>query len=150
VWSDVIYDPVLKAGIWHVLSTPADGNYRATISKSAVSDGAGNLLESSFTYSFFTQQADANHDRYVNSLDFSALTTNFNKSGGVSFSGGDFNYDGRVNALDFNALAARYGMYLAPPTGSSSISVPLQSAAPMRNLFGETTILTDKLDVLEN
>jgi hypothetical protein len=128
----------------------ADGNYALDISANAIADTSNNALADPIHNEFFILTADANHDRYVNSLDFTALAANFNKSSGVSFSGGDFNYDGRVNALDFNALASRFGTYLAPAAGSSVVLAALQSAAPMRDLFGGNAISSHKLDVLEN
>jgi len=51
---------------------------------------------------------DANDDAVVNSMDFTALASNFNQSGG-NWSKGDFNGDGKINALDFNVLATAYG-----------------------------------------
>src|SRR5262249_8896758 len=45
---------------------------------------------------------DTNGDGTVNSLDFTAIATNFGASSGKLWFQGDFNYDGMVNGLDFN------------------------------------------------
>jgi hypothetical protein len=86
------------------------------------------------------------------SSDANSSTTpqRLNKASGVTFSSGDFNYDGRVNALDFNALASRFGTTLARPAGSPAALTALQSAAAMRDLFGDNAISARSLDVLEN
>lgn len=70
----------------------------------------------------WTYNGDANLDGIVNSVDFSALASNFNTSSG--WGQGDFNYDGAVNALDFNALASNYGSVLAAPALGSLVPEP--------------------------
>ena len=58
---------------------------------------------------YFTHRiGDANDDSAVNTLDFTAMATNFGKTG-QSWAQGDFNGDGKVNALDFNAIATNFG-----------------------------------------
>jgi hypothetical protein len=99
----------------------SDGNYQLTISASGVS-GAGGPLDGNadgiggddFVFGFFFLNADADHNRTVNTGDFNVLAQNFNKTG-MSFGQGDFNYDGRVNALDFNVLATEYGKTVPSP-----------------------------------
>jgi fibronectin type 3 domain-containing protein len=51
---------------------------------------------------------DANNSGRVDSTDFTALASHFNKSA-MTWSEGDFNGDGLVNALDFNLLAENFG-----------------------------------------
>src|SRR5205823_5419167 len=70
---------------------------------------AGQVVDGSAMLIRYTVWADANVDGNVNTLDFTALAKNFNKSSAI-FGQGDFNYDGRVNALDFNILATKFGM----------------------------------------
>ena len=104
-------------------------------------------MPSDYVFDFFIQTADVNHDRYVDLVDFSALSMHFNQAG--TFTQGDFNYDGKVNALDFNALASLWGTYLAPPTPSEPIllsesaSVPRALATPLTlpTLFSDEKII---------
>ena len=87
--------------------------------------------------SFFSLTGDANQDRTVDTLDFTALAQNFNKISGVSSSSGDVNYDGKVNALDYNAIATRFGTSLAPasaPLPASTATLVAQQNSP--RLFG--------------
>jgi hypothetical protein len=101
---------------------------------------------------FFVLAGDANQDRHVTTLDFTALAQNFNKSGAI-FSQGDFNYDGKVNALDFNILATKFGAQLTPPAGPSPAraapawpAVAWPANAP--RLFAEARINERPNDVL--
>jgi hypothetical protein len=84
--------------------------------------------------------ADANRDGVVDSLDFTNLALNFNKSG-MSFADGDFNHDGIVNALDFNALATNYGASVpAMPAPAIANSTSLASATAPADLFSNSRI----------
>src|SRR5262249_14153485 len=92
---------------------------------------------------FFVLTGDANHDRFVNTMDFTALAQNFGKSN-MNYAQGDFNYDGKVNALDFNALATRFGAHLAA-AGPLVASLPTATAAafaaaPAPTLFSDTPV----------
>ena len=78
------------SGITGVL---ADGNYRATLIASGIT----------------------NHDGRVNLADFNRLAANFGQSP-RDFSQGDFTYDTVVNLADFNVLAGRFGAVLAAPS----------------------------------
>jgi hypothetical protein len=95
-----------------------DGDYRATLHGDAVSDLAGNTMNSDFTLEFFFLQGDANRDRRVDLVDFNRLALNFGLSN-RAFTQGDFNYDGLVNLSDFDVLAARFGGTL-PVAGNAS------------------------------
>ena len=88
----------------------ADGNYRARLIATGVTDASGNPLENDVLFSFFHLTADANHDRSVNLGDFAALAANFNRPGDVSQ--GDFNYTGAVDLSDFSVLARWIGSAL--------------------------------------
>ena len=117
------------------ITTDTDGNDRIVY---------GTVDMGSYEWHF---PADANGDRFINTIDFTALAQNFGKSS-ATFSQGDFNYDGKVNALDFNILASKFGTYLIPPEAGSSFSsqaaMPLpqtQNVAP--SLFGASPIAID-------
>ena len=90
----------------------ADGNYRATLDASQVHDTSGNAMSSNFVFDYFFLNADANHDRSVDTSDFNVLASSFSQTG-RTFSQGDFNYDGTVDTLDFNLLAAEFSKVLA-------------------------------------
>src|SRR5262249_39519144 len=106
--------------------TLPDGNYRAVLTGAGITNPQGVPMQSDTTLDFFHFTGDANHDRNVNSIDFTAVATNFNRGGRI-WSQGDFNYDGFTNALDFNAIASRFGMNFPAPSGGA---VPDASAPP--------------------
>ena len=54
-----------------------DGNYRAMIPVDSASDLAGNALMSDYTLDLLSLAANANHDRFVNTIDFNALAKMF-------------------------------------------------------------------------
>ena len=98
-----------------------DGNYRATLIASGITNPDGIPLAANHVLNFFFLNGDANRDRRVNLQDFNILAANFGQSP-RTFSQGDFNYDGAVNLQDFNILAARFGTVLASPgAGTSAI-----------------------------
>ena len=88
-------------------------------------------MTSNFVFDFFFLNADANHDRAVDTLDFNVLASNFAQTG-KTFSQGNFNYDGFVDTLDFNLLAAQFTKQLpAPaslPAGVAQVNAPLVRA----------------------
>jgi len=136
------YDPPTHKATFRVASHSGVlpmGNDRATLNSAGITDTAGNPLVGASPLDFFFVPADANHDRYVNGLDFAALAANFNKTTGVSFATGDFNYDGRVNALDFSALATNFGTYLAPPSAAAPPSPATDSATNVLATVAETS-----------
>jgi hypothetical protein len=112
-----------------------NGNYTLSLDSggNGVTDAGGGAVDLDSSGSFFVLQADANHDRFVDSGDFAILAANYGKTG-AHFSQGDFNYDGTVNALDFNALANNYGAHLAPPTQNAAPA----AAPPMANMFSQS------------
>jgi hypothetical protein len=118
-----------------------DGNYTATIAAASVSDLAGNPLAAPITFNFFFLDADANHDKVVDTLDFNALAANFGGSG-KTFSQGDFNYDGIVDTLDFNALAGNFGKSLPESALASGHSV----APPARVLLARAPFSSTPVD----
>jgi hypothetical protein len=95
-----------------------DGQYRATLRATGVTDPQGHPLPADVVTTFFFNDGDANRDRTVNLLDFNILASHFGQSG-QSFSQGDFNYDGTVNLLDFNILASKFGSSVGPQAFSN-------------------------------
>ena len=103
-----------------------DGHYTVAISN--ISDAAGNPMTAT-TWPFFVLTGDANHDGFVNAIDFTALAQNFN-AGSSTYDKGDFNYDGKVNSLDFNLLATRFAQLprrLFQPNRSQRLRLQLRS-----------------------
>jgi hypothetical protein len=100
----------------------ADGNYHAILSKTGITDQAGNPLAADKLFDFFSLVGDANHDGTVGPGDFNVLATNFGKLNRV-WADGDFDFDGTVGAADFNLLASRFGTTLVPPQGGVVASV---------------------------
>jgi predicted outer membrane repeat protein len=86
-----------------------------------LSDANYHVTSGASTLDFFVLAGDANHDRHVNAIDFTALAQNFNQSS-ATFAQGNFNYDAKVNALDFNILATKFGTTLAPPSPSAAVA----------------------------
>jgi hypothetical protein len=109
------YDPATNTATFTFPGLPgqylADGDYRATIDRDAVTDSAGNPLAGDVVFDFFFLQGDANRDRRINLDDFNILAANFGQTPRDFFQG-DFNYDAVVNLVDFNLLAGRFGMSL--------------------------------------
>jgi hypothetical protein len=128
------YQPNINTAFVTFNSPLPDGNYLPSfVNNSGVNDPAGNPAVSGVLSPFFVLSGDANHDRFVNTLDFTALAQNFNGPSttdptGVSFAKGDFNYDGKVNALDFNILATHFGAHLAPAGSSPIGTLPFTAA----------------------
>jgi hypothetical protein len=115
-----------------------DGNYRAVLSGTGVTDAFGNPLTANEVVDFFVFAGDANHDRTVSISDFSLLAGNFNLAG--TFAQGDYNYDGLVGIADFSLLANRFNTSLPQPPGGR-FGAPLPSPSVKRAaVFGETLV----------
>jgi hypothetical protein len=116
------YDAVSRIAAWDFSSlaggTLPDGNYRATISGSQISDVAGNLLDGNgdgnagddYTFDFFRFFGDINGDRYVGFADLSGFRASYQKgSGDPLFNPAlDANGDGYVGFADLSAFRANY------------------------------------------
>jgi hypothetical protein len=85
-----------------------------------VTDLAGNISNSAFTFGFFVLAGDANHDAIVDSTDLGILSLNWQQTN-RNFGDGDFDYDGDVDVNDLNILAANWGQ---TPSGPTSATVP--------------------------
>jgi hypothetical protein len=107
----IAYDAATQSATFTAGSPLPDGNYRATLRGTGLSDAAGNPLAEDSTLDFSVLAADANGDAAVDTLDFNALAGNFGQSG-HNRAEGDFNGDAVVDTLDFNALAASFGQAL--------------------------------------
>jgi parallel beta-helix repeat protein len=105
-----------------------DGNYRASIVASGVTDASGNPLPANHVYDFYVLAGDANRDRRVDFSDLAILAQNYNTTL-KSFTGGNFNYDpaGKVDFDDLALLAQRYNTSLPAPAGAAEnvVSVPV-------------------------
>jgi hypothetical protein len=110
-----------------------DGNYRATLLNSGVSDSSGKHPAANLTFDFFVLGGDANRDRVVNVADLAILAANWGKSRRV-FSDGDFSLDGTVDAADLGILAAHWQMTLPPlPPRRTPIRRPAAVLSPLRD-----------------
>jgi hypothetical protein len=150
------YDPATQTATWTLPATLADGNYRATLAATAVTDAQGRQLDGNadgtagddFTTDFFHLTGDINHDRSVDFLDLATLAQNYNStSGGMTWAQGDFNGDGNVDFLDLAKLAQNYNTSLPAPAPAapaapapapspaapvvSAASAPMESPAPV-------------------
>jgi hypothetical protein len=86
--------------------------------------------------------ADANLDGVVNTVDFTVLAGDFNKTG-MGWMGGDFTGDGKVNALDFNSLATNFGQTAGAHALGGMISAARTS--PASSLFSDASAITNPL-----
>ena len=105
----------------------ADGNYRATLLASVISDSDGNHLDGKgdnvpgqdYNFPFFFLRGDVNHDGTVDFTDLVALARNYRKQN-ATWSDGDFNYDGSVGFDDLLILARNYGRTVAAAAPAAS------------------------------
>jgi ELWxxDGT repeat protein len=125
--ASVSYDAATKSALFALPPGAPDGVYYIGIPTTAVSDAYGNNLSFIPLIKFLILTGDADHNGRVDTVDFTLLAQNFNKSPAV-FSQGDFNRDGVVNALDFNALATNYGKMLSLPPSAGPADLFAASA----------------------
>jgi xyloglucan-specific exo-beta-1,4-glucanase len=93
-------------------STLLDGNYRLTLSGSAIRDASGNPLGSDASFDFFFVNADFSRNGSVGFEDLLTLAQNFGTLNGGTFLTGDTDYDGNVDFDDLLSLAQRFGIGL--------------------------------------
>jgi hypothetical protein len=91
-----------------------DGNYRATLQASGITDPAGTAMPANYVFEFHVLAGDADHDADVDVNDLGILATNWQQSP-RSFSQGDFDYSGTVEVNDLGILASRWQEVLTPP-----------------------------------
>jgi hypothetical protein len=109
-----------------------DGNYRAVIPLSAVTDASGNPLAADVVLDFFALAGDANRDRAVNFADLVAVAQHYGAASGKTFADGDFNFDGLVNFADLVVVAQKYGKTLPPPAPAGAPPVPAAASLPVK------------------
>ncbi|HEY7119997.1 MAG TPA: lamin tail domain-containing protein, partial [Tepidisphaeraceae bacterium] len=130
------YDAATQTATWQFPADLADGNYRATVNASAVSDAQGRPLDGNgdgtggddYAIDFYWLGGDANRDRHVDFNDLVALAQNYNATGGKGYDQGDFNFDGSVNFQDLVILAQHYNGSL-PAAGAPVAASPIDAAA---------------------
>jgi GH25 family lysozyme M1 (1,4-beta-N-acetylmuramidase) len=147
----MIYDPATNTASFALQTPLSDGDYRATLSGTGVTDAAGNPIGNDVTLDFFVLTADANHDRAVDTTDFNLLAASF---GGTdkSYADGDFNFDSVVDSVDFNLLAGHFGLTLAAPgLGSAPAAAPAAAGRNAAGAFSVVPITNDHiLDLLDS
>ncbi|HEY7116327.1 MAG TPA: choice-of-anchor Q domain-containing protein [Tepidisphaeraceae bacterium] len=111
----------------YALSALPDGNYRATLTASGVTDASGNALASDFVFDFFVLAGDANRDRKVDFNDLVLLAQNYNAASGKTWAQADFTGDGAVNFNDLVILAQRYNTTL-PAAAPAAAPLPVLAA----------------------
>ena len=119
-----------------------NGNYRATLLATAVTDSAGTPLAQDHVIEFFVLNGDINRDRKVDSADFVTLASNFGKTG-MTYAQGDLNGNGRVDSGDFVLLAANFGRTVpAPPAAAPAVQTTLQKNAHFLKVPTAATAVT--------
>jgi hypothetical protein len=105
-----------------------DGDYRLSLTASAVTDLFGNGLPGDFTYDFFVLAGDADHDRDVDVNDLGILASNWQQSS-RTFGQGDFDYTGTVDVSDLGIFASRWQQQLAAPSALAGSNAARRSIA---------------------
>jgi hypothetical protein len=128
------YDSATNTATFELPTPLADGNYRATLPATSVTDTAGHPLPADYTFDFFVLAGDADHDRDVDVNDLGILATNWQQSP-RTFSQGDFDYSGTVDVNDLGILATRWQQNLAPP--SAPVAVAPRKAGSIKRMATE-------------
>lgn len=121
-----------------------DGNYRLSIPAGAVQDVWGNASQTDWSIDFFALEADFNHDRWIDSRDFSLFASNFNMPAG--YAGGDLNRSGRVDIADFALFAPKFNTYLAPPAAPRAAQ---PSSREMTRAFSAVPVSTREMNLIQ-
>jgi hypothetical protein len=95
----------------------ADGNYRATLNSSGVTNTLDMPITANEEVNFFWLNGDLNRDRSVSISDFLDLASHFGTAA-TKWSDGDLNYDGIVSISDFLDLASNFGKTVDPPAAA--------------------------------
>jgi hypothetical protein len=121
-----------------------NGIYQINVVAAGVTDQAGNVVGGTLsTGPNFFQQADANRDRAVNTVDFNILAGNFGTSG--NWAQGNFNYLATIDSVDFNIFLGEYGKKLPPTPGP--VASPL--GQPSGGLFSADNVIEDGASLQE-
>jgi hypothetical protein len=137
----VAYDVETNTATFTFAGALPNGNYRAVLVASGVTDAADRQLTANHVTDFFVLAGDVNRDRSVNGTDFALLAGNFGKTG-MTYGQGDLNGDGNVNGTDFAILAGNFGKTVpAPaaavalrPASAASVRVPSATNVPGKNV----------------
>jgi hypothetical protein len=114
VTADPIYDEATNSVTFAFNGILPDGNYRATLGGSGVTNTLAMSLAGDIVLDFFVLNGDLNRDRQVSISDFIDLAANFGSTSAI-WTQGDLNYDGQVTISDFIDFASNYGATLPPP-----------------------------------
>jgi hypothetical protein len=117
--------------------TLPDGDYRATIARTNVTDAAGNALAADASTTFFVLAGDANHDRSVDFQDLVILSQNYGQSGRTFAQGNlDYSAGGTVDFQDLVLLSQRYNATLgaAPLMVLDATKPRTKTKAPLAEL----------------
>ena len=128
--SDMGYDAATNIATFRFAGQLPDGNYRATLLSSEIKDTEGNHLDGNgdgaagddYSFDFFFQPGDVNHDGKVNFGDLLILAQHYGST--ATFAEGDLNYDHSVGFADLLILAQNYGRAL---TSASTTALPGQT-----------------------
>jgi hypothetical protein len=109
--SEPLWNPSTNTATFTFSGILPDGNYRATLLASGVTNSNNASMSSDYLLPFFFLAGDLNHDASVSISDFITLASNFNKTN-ATYSDGDINYDGTVSIADFITLASKFNTTL--------------------------------------
>lgn len=119
-----VWNADTRTAIFSLPPDMSDGDYRATLGASGITNANGASLDADSTLDFFVMAADANHDRSINFADLVIVAQNYDGYP-RTFVQGDLNRDGKVDFADLVMLAQRYDTTLAtPPSAAIAASVP--------------------------
>jgi hypothetical protein len=114
ILTDPTYDISNNTATFNIPGILADGNYRATLTASGVTNTLDMPITANEEVSFFWLTGDLNRDRAVTISDFIDLASKFNQPA-TKWSDGDLNYDGQVTISDFIDLASNFNKTIDPP-----------------------------------
>ena len=117
--ANVAYNHATNTATFTFAGPLPDGNYRATLAASAVTDSAGVHMLADYTLNFFVLAGDANRDRSVGFDDLLIVARHYGQAG--AFADGDLNGDGKIGFDDLIIVARSYGHTL-PPTPATALS----------------------------
>lgn len=119
--ANVSYNPATNTATFTFAGPLPDGNYRATLSASAVADSAGDHPLADYILNFFVLAGDANRDRSVGFDDLLIVARHYGQAG--TFADGDLNGDGKIGFDDLIIVARIYGHSLPPTPAAALIPV---------------------------
>lgn len=117
--ANVTYNHASNTATFSFAGPLPDGDYRATLPASGVTDSAGGHLVADYVLNFFVLAGDANHDRSVGFDDLLIVGRHYGQAG--TFADGDLNGDGKIGFDDLIIVARAYGHSL-PPTPAAALS----------------------------